>query len=289
MTPRFIALRALAVPVLLGATVVHAQSLDTATPSDEGPRRPKWEAGLAGISLRTPTYPASDENRGLLMPVPYFVYYGQVLRTGDSEGTRLRKRMAPNVELALSGGGTLSSDSSNSDARRGMPDLDYLIQVGPSLRLSYAGPQPLTKIIVNLPLRAAASVGSGLDWRGVVIAPGLTYRAGGFLDNRLSGRISFSSEFASTAMQRYYYDVAPEYETPERAAYRAKAGYLGSDLTVGVNYRFTPRVHVFASITYSNHSGAANDDSPLFRTEHGLTAATGFSWSFLQSKQSAED
>lgn len=279
--------------LLIGAllTSAHAQSsaLNPAEAQSSDSGRPRWEAGVAGVALRAPDYPGADEYRNFALPVPYFIYYGRVLRADENEGSRLRQKMTPNVELALSGGGTLSSDSSNSDARRGMPDLDYLIQLGPSLRLSYPGPQPRSKFIVRVPLRAAASVGSGLAWHGIATAPDVSYLREGLLDGRLALRVSVGSEFASTALHRYYYDVAPQDATSERPAYRAKAGYLGSGIDLSGRYRFTRKLRGFVALGYANHAGSANEHSPLLRSDDGYTVATGFSWSFWQSAARAEE
>ena len=276
---------------LLLMSAAHAQTalVQPVDPQSDSERRPKWEAGVAAAALRAPNYPGSDEYRNFALPVPYFVYYGHVLRAEENEGSRLRRRVASNIELTLSGGGTLSSDSGDSDARSGMPDLDYLIQLGPALRLSYAGAQPHSKIIVRLPLRAAMSVGGGVHWRGVATAPDIAYLREGFLDNRLALRISLGSEFATSALHRYYYEVKPQYATPERPAYRADGGYLGSGIDVLARYRFSRQLRGFVSLGYSNHAGAANEDSPLFRNDHGYSVATGFSWSFWQSTARAEE
>ena len=40
-----------------------------------------------------------------------------------------------------------------------MPDLDYLLELGPNLRMSFEGPTPTSTLIVNMPLRGVASLG----------------------------------------------------------------------------------------------------------------------------------
>jgi outer membrane protein len=272
------------------AAPLHAQT--AATPVEDtrgGAALPRWEAGIAGAAFTVPDYPASDEYRTLALPAPYFVYRGRVLRA-DDEGSRLRRRLGANIELNLSGGGALSSDSSGSDARRGMPDLGYLLELGPNLRLSYPGPAHDSAVVINLPVRGVLSIGDGgLNWRGVVFAPELAYRADRYLDGRLGIWLSLASEYGSTALQRYFYEVAPRYATTERPAYAADAGYLGSSLGLRGTYTLTPRLRLFASLRYYAYSGAANQDSPLFRRDDGYTAAIGISWTMLQSRERAVD
>ena len=283
----------LGVAVLSPAGRVLAQALpSTSDLSASGPAPPKWEAGLVGVLATAPTYPASEDNTIVAVPVPYFDYHGKSLQS-DDDGSRLRQLLTPNLEIGLSGGGALSSDSNDSRARRGMPDLDYLLEAGPNLRLSYDGDSPYAKFAVDLPLRFVVSAGfdSGIHGRGAVFAPELSYS----FRKKLPGtrrpnliRISFGSDFASTALGDYFYTVRPQYVTPDRPAYDAKAGYLGSSLGVRTIFPLGADLRGFVALRYYSHTGAANDDSPLFRSEDGASAAIGFTWTIFQSQERAE-
>ncbi len=248
---------------------------------------PKWEAGIALVAFSVPDYPASSDYRTLALPAPYFSYHGRVLRT-DDEGSRVRRKLSPRIEIGISGGGALAADSSDSAARAGMPDLGYLVELGPNLRLSLAAPAPRARVTLNLPLRGIVSLGDpGVNWRGVMFAPSLSYWQPDFAASSLALRASFAAEFASRALQDYFYGVAPQYATAQRPAYTADAGYLGSSLGLRLTHTLSPRLRAFVALRYYNYAGAANADSPLSATEHGYTAALGMSWSFLQSPQAA--
>jgi len=70
----------------------------------------------------------------------------------------------------------------------------------------------------------------------------------------------------------YFYGVAPQYADPAagRPAYDARGGYSGARATFSsVVRRARWRVGVFAA--YDALGGAAFDDSPLVKTEQGLT------------------
>jgi outer membrane protein len=271
------------------ATSAQAQTLGTDTVAPDSPDQPKWEAGVAGVALTVPDYPASDENQTLALPAPYFVYHGTTFRS-DDEGSRLRQKLTPNVELSLSGGGALSSDSKHSDARQGMPDLGYLVEAGPNLRLSFDGPRPQTQWVIDLPLRAVASLKDfDLHWRGVIYAPEFAFQSKRFLDERASLRIALGAEIASTLLQRHFYDVQAQYATAQRPQYSSSAGYMASSLAATLNYKFTKKLHGFLSLEYDNYAGSANNDSPLYRANDGYSAVVGFSWSFLQSEERAEE
>lgn len=265
----------------------YAQTLGTDTVAPDSPDQPKWEAGVAGVALTVPDYPASDENRTLALPAPYFVYHGTTFRS-DDEGSRLRQKLTPNVELSLSGGGALSSDSKHSDARQGMPDLGYLLEVGPNMRLVFDGPAPQTQWVIDLPVRAVASLQDvDLHWRGVVFAPEFAFQSKRFLDERASLRVALGAEVASTLLQRHFYDVQAQYATADRPQYSASAGYMAASLAATLDYKFTKKLRGFLSLEYDNYAGSANDDSPLYRANDGYSAIVGFSWSFLQSKERA--
>lgn len=267
-----------------GAAVCQAQSLEAIM---DRPAAPKWEAGLGAEALTIADYPASDEHRTLGFPYPYFVYHGRVFRA-DAEGSRIRRKLAPNVEIDVSGGGAFANDSSDNQARRGMPDLDFLLELGPSARVSFGDPGAGSGFTVLVPVRGVVSAGdAGVHWRGVVFEPELAYRRVRFLHGPLSLRLSLATEFASREVHDYFYSVDPAYATPARPAYAATSGYLGSTLGSQLTYAASPQLRVFALLRYHSYAGAANRDSPLFRDDDGYTASIGMSWSFLRSAEPA--
>ncbi len=276
---------ALAALLLAAALPLRAQTLPAEDRAVERATLPKWEGGVMFAGLMLPQYPAAEDYRYLAVPVPYFVYRGDVLRAEDGS-SRVRQKLAEHVEIDVSGGGALSSNG-NSDAREGMPDLDYLVELGPNLKLNFDGPRPQSKVLINLPLRAVISVGSGVDWQGFIFEPELAYLSERFVGGRLLLRASISSEFTGTLLQRYFYEVAPRYATAERPAYRADGGYMGSSIGLRAAYAFSPRWRGFISTRYFRHSGAANEDSPLFRNVHGYSVAIGLAWAFMVSKEMA--
>jgi outer membrane protein len=277
-------------PLVLFSATAFAQALPSIDDvSEQIPDRPKWEVGIGALAFITPNYPASDDYRTLALPVPYFVYRGRVLQA-DDEGSRLRHRFTPNIELGFSGGGALSSNSSSSGARRGMPDLDYLAEIGPNLRLSFDGPVPRSKLQLDLPVRAVFSLGSDLRSRGATFAPELSLTSRYLPKDRLTLRLSIGSDWATSALHEYFYEVDSQYEIEgQRPAYSASAGYLGSSIGTRLSYVFTPRVSGFVATRYYNHAGAANENSPLFERNNNYSLVVGFIWSLWQSQARAED
>jgi len=277
--------------VLLCFSALNARAQSVSAPDEltESPTRPKWEAGIAGVAFDVPDYPASDDSSTTALPLPYFVYKGHTLRDSD-DGSQMRHRLSPNVELDVSGSGSLATDSSPSDFRQGMPDLGYLLEVGPNLRLRFNELTPGSTWILNLPVRAVLSLDhEELNWRGAVFAPEVAWLALPALKHRFSLRLSAGLEYSAAPLQRYFYEVQPQYATAARPAYEADAGYMGASLGIRSSYAFSKRFRGFAAARYYRYDGAANEESPLFRSDEGYLLGVGFIWTLARSSQKASD
>ena len=97
--------------------------------------KPLWEIGVGLAVLQMPDYRGSDEYRGYLLPYPYLVYRGDILRV---ERERISGRIFETDRLLLdiSLNGSVPVDSSDNPDRRGMPDLDPTFEIGPSLNIT---------------------------------------------------------------------------------------------------------------------------------------------------------
>jgi len=249
-----------------------------------GQTKPLWEAGIGGFAGAVADYPGSNQYRVRGLPLPFFIYRGDFF-SSDVHGPRLQKSSGI-VEWELSGGGSLSSNSKGG-ARAGMPTLDYLLEVGPKAKITVARPTDTSRLTVDLAVREAISTNfaSRLRTQGGLFAPDIAYEERAIFGSRWSGLASIGAQFATAGLQRYYYEVEPQYALPGRPAYDARAGYLGATLAVTAFRQVTPSFTVFVGFDLDNYDGAANVDSPLLRTRNDLGAAVGFAWSIGQSKQ----
>ena len=118
--------------------------------------KPLWEAGPGIGPLRFPDYRGSDEASLYPVPLPYFVYRGDILRA-DRDGVRGRLFNREYAELSVSVSGTIPVQSEDNTARRGMPDLDYLVELGPRLQWTVARAARWAKLDFELPVRAVFS------------------------------------------------------------------------------------------------------------------------------------
>jgi len=257
--------------------------VDAADTTGAGPK-PLWEAGIGGFAGAVADYPGSNQYRVRGLPLPFFIYRGDFF-SSDVHGPRLQKSSGI-VEWELSGGGSLASNSEGG-ARAGMPNLDYLLEVGPKAKITVAKPTDTSRLSVDVALREAISTNfsSRLRSQGALFAPDLAYEEEAIFGSHWSGRASVGAQFATAALQRYYYEVEPQYARADRPAYDARAGYLGATLALTAIRPVTRSFTVFVGLDVDNYDGAANVDSPLLRTRNDLGVALGFAWSIGQSKQ----
>lgn len=250
-------------------------------------RRPVLELGLIGGGGYVPDYPAASEGglRGIV--APFLVYRGGIFRA-DDQGARLRAFQTGDVEFSLSASGSFPVSSDDNDARRGMPDLDWMGEIGPTLRLTLwrdsdtAAPQ---RILLETPVRAVFSTDfTSIHHRGFTFAPEIAFEAHNLLRQDTRLRASVGVTFGDRRFMDTFYGVAPEFARPGRGAYHAEAGYLGARASVSYRVPVTERIAVIAGARAEYFGGAANRVSPLFRQEWNLSVAAGVTWSLWRSE-----
>ncbi len=96
------------------------------------------------------------------------------------------------------------------------------------------------------------------------------------------------SNFGNRQISGYFYDVAPRFRLADRPSYDARAGYMGSDVPLGVLVPVGKRWRVFMGAVWSYYGGSANSTSPLFKRESGLTGVLGLSWTLYESKRASK-
>ena len=256
----------------------------------EAEEKPLWELGIGGGFLLMPDYRGSNETRAYLLPVPYFVYRGGILRVEDK---RITGRIFQTDRLLIDASfyGAVPVRSKDNEARRFMPDLDPTFEAGPALRIKlYDDRQQLLRIGLALPVRAVFSTDfASVRYEGVVFSPRLNLTKGDVIPGTgLYIGLSTGPMFADRGYHRYFYDVEPFYAAPSRPAYSASGGYSGSTLTVGLGKHYKQlHFHAFASADFLQ--GAAFEGSPLVKREVSLMGGLSVTWVFLKSKKTVVD
>jgi MipA family protein len=263
-----------------------------ATPTlaqDAATRRPVLEAGIAGGGGWVPDYPAAAQNHWRGLVAPFLIYRGELLRS-DDRGLRGRLYRGEDLELNLSLGGAFRASSRNNRAREGMPDLDWIGELGPALRWeAWRDATRRRRITLEVPLRAVFSTDlSQIRYRGFTFAPEIAFEHLGLFHPGSRARIGIGPVFGSGRFMDYFYRVEGDFARPGRPAYDAKGGYLGTRVQFSYRLPVTERLSVVAGGRLENFSGATNADSPLYRREFNATLVGGISFSLYRSEATVE-
>ena len=274
----YLALLVISLTMALGEA--NAQDLPPAQPPAPPPEpkdiesQPLWEAGVGGVIAYQPDYPAAGQSHVKGLPFPYFVYRGkffQVTERGRLRGILLDTRR---IELDLSAAGSFAADSDDNRARRGMPDLDWLGEIGPRLGINLLPDDQHGRLRLDLNLRGVFSTDlESFGFQGYVFSPDLVWQKPDIGIPGLDLTVRLSSIFATERFQDYFYEVRAQYARDDRREYDAKPGYLGTYLDVGLRYPLTSRIRGTVGTRIGYFEGAANEGSPLFRDD--LTVGVG--------------
>jgi len=244
--------------------------------------KPVWEAGLGVGVVSFPEYRGSSRQRTWGLPIPYFVYRGDILRA-DRGGFRGMLFDSERIELNLSLSASVPVYSSNSGPRRGMPDLRPTVEFGPSLSFNlWRNEMRSERLDLRLPLRAAYSVTGGVRYAGLIFAPTLSYNTPVFGHSGWNLGANTGPIFASARQHKYFYEIEPRYATADRPAYSASGGYSGSQFTVSLSKRFD-NFWLGGFVRYDNLHGAAFVDSPLVERKNSWMGGLGAAWIFGKS------
>lgn len=268
----------------LPAFVLASLACSTAASAEE---KPLWEAGLGVGGLVFPDYRGSDEMQAYPIPVPYLIYRGDFLKA-DREGVRGELFDREYAELSISVNATIPVSSDDNSARRGMPDLEPTIELGPSLDLHvWKSPDERIKLDVVMPLRAPVTVERSPKSIGWLFSPRVNLDIGNVNNSGWNIGLGAGPVFADRKYHDYFYSVKPEYSNAERPQYEAKGGYSGVHVLASLSKRY-PKYWVGAYIRYDSLESTAFEDSPLVRSTSYIAGGFGIAWMIGQSKRLVE-
>lgn len=266
-----------AIVLLLGAAAPHPAAAEPL---------PLWEFGLGVGLLAFNDYRGADTTHVYPLPVPYFVYRGNFLKS-DRNGLRGLLFDQDRIELHVSLDAT--TPVRNNSARAGMPDLRSTVEIGPSLnaRLWRSSDRRL-ELDLRLPARAAFTVEASPHAIGWFYAPHLNLDFAeqpgprGFKLGVLAGPL-----YAERRYDDYYYSVAPSYAAPGRPVFAARGGYAGSEALISLSRRY-PGYWIGAYLRHDWLGGASFESSPLVKRTSYWTAGVGCAWMIGASSRLVE-
>ena len=240
---------------------------------------PLWEAGAGVAAISFPDYRGAASRRSYLLPVPVFIYRGDIFQV-DREKIRGLLLKNERAEFDISINGSVPIRSAGNPVRAGMPDLDPTIELGPSLNL-WLAKSPDWNLALRLPLRAIiASNFRSIHNAGVLANPNLNLDlkvVQGWRVGLVAGAL-----FADRKYHDHFYGVAPEYARLGRPAYRAPGGYSGAQFIAAISRRFEP-VWVVGFVKADILNRAVFESSPLVERRNNISVGIAVTWVFAQS------
>lgn len=244
-----------------------------------------YEVGVATVSITVPDYPGSNEYLGRLIPTPYFVYRGEVVRSDEEGALRGRFFKSEDIEFDLSFGAAFPVNSKNNKARQGMDDLGWLGELGPRLKYKLLPSTAKDRMWIEFPLRFVFSTDfKKWDHRGFRFAPTFYYQVNKIMKKKFTISYRLGAIFATEPLMEYFYNVPQKDVTAERPYYQAKGGFLGAKAGISLSFASSENLWWFTSLSHTSYEGAVNLESPLFKTKSSWTGVIGFVWSIYQSE-----
>jgi len=242
----------------------------------------QWELGIGLSVLDIPFYPGSSQSKTYLVPIPHILYRSENIEVDN--GLQATFLKTPKLRFDLSADFGVPVNSEDSIARQGMPDLDLVIQIGPSLEVTLAGGRfKPSHTRLELPLRTAVATNfSSSQNIGWVFEPRLTYETRRPYKTGFAYLVSAGLRYATEDYHDYYYAVDPEFATPSRSAFDAESGYSGLFVDAITNWR-TESLIYFAFVRYQNLAGAVFENSPLVEQEDYIFLGVGLTWVFARN------
>ena len=252
--------------------------------------RPLWELGLFNGMARLPHYRGSDEYKLYALPLPYLIYRGKIIQS-DKYGIKGIFFKTKHLESSLSFYGNPPVGGDNR-ARKGMPDLDALFEIGPAIKWFFKDRGSPDSLYLLIALRGVSSVNfdSGIDlaYQGLHGGVNLIYSNRSlFAQNNLEFDLNVGIDFADYDFNSYFYDVSSNYVLPERGYYESDGGYAGFSVSASLQKKITQSLSLGGYSRWDNIDGAVFDDSPLVKQKNNFVIGCALIWKIAESKRSA--
>lgn len=277
MTRNYIPIIIILVSLIMRSSIVIAS--DAAKISDA---KAEWSLGLGLGAFDYLLYPGAVTNKRFILPVPYFTYRSP--RFEIDRGFRSFLYDSREMVIDISADFGLPVDSEDTLARKGMPDLDLMLQLGPSLEFKLNDKnKSYVDARFEIPIRVAVVTDlPDVDNIGYLIEPRFSFDHRRSANAPVAHKTTIGIKFATQDFHAYYYDVEPQYATPVRPAYKSDAGFGGSFIKYRISYRSKDYIY-WMFLRYQSLRGAEFEDSPLVLKNDYYFIGIGFSWIFANS------
>lgn len=218
----------------------------------------KWALGLGTGWLSD--YPGAGQGRFRFLPFP--VYRGSMIRLDKISGVSGKVFNNSRVDFSWNFIFQFPTASSLIPVRQGMPDLNWMLSIGPQFKyFIYRSQFHSTYFRFPVRVNTCTNFSSQTEFCGLTFNPGLRHAM--ILPGY--GGLTFRWELfsQSSEYQKYLYEVSPKYATPWRPAYHARAGFMGFVYGFFHSLPFEGW-EISTSVNIYDYSLAVNQKSPLF-------------------------
>jgi len=225
-------------------------------------------------------YPGAKETNRILFPVPYFTFKSPHFEI--DRGIKSFLYHSETMVLDISADFGLPVDSEDTQARKGMPDLDFMLQVGPSLEFLITN-KSYFDIRFEVPVRVAYVLNlKQAENIGYLIEPRLSFNHSRSTKTGFAHKTTIGLKFATKDFHQYYYDVDEAFVTADRSEFNSDSGYGGSFVKYRINYKTDDFIY-WVFLRYQSLRGAVFEDSPLVLKKDYYFVGIGFAWIFANS------
>ncbi len=246
--------------------------LSAPSQADEKKPQSKWGLGLGAGWISD--YPGAAQGRMRFLPFP--VYRGSAFRIDRISGVSGDVFANTRFDFSWNFIFQFPTDSESIPVRQGMPDLDWLLSLGPQMKyFIYVHPNHTFFFRFPIRLNACTNFAKRSRFCGVVFNPGFRHA----IRYQGLGELTFRAEalIQSSEYQQYFFEVPKEFATPTRPSFHARAGFLGFVYGFFHTLPFEGW-NLSSSVNIYDYSLAINHNSPLFihKTNYGFLMAVTF-------------
>lgn len=273
--------------VIISTFIISISSLADVLKSESDLNLPKYEFGLSLAHLSFPNYPGAKGQENLTLPLPFFFYRGDLLRSDEDGGIRGRILDYDRFEINFSISGAPPASSDDIEIREGMDDLPFILELGPRLIYKIILPSINHNWRLNfyLPFRVPIAFdGIRTDDRGLIINPSV-FGFYNIIPKKLKAFFRLSYRWGNEEFNQTYYQVNQSNVTGLRNRYDARSGSVSVSSGIGFNYKFNKDITITSAFFFEDLSGNANKGSPLFEKEENYFFFTALSWTLFKSKK----
>ena len=247
-----------------------------------GGEETEWAMGIGLGVFDYHLYPGAKEMNRLIFPAPYFTFRSPKFEI--DRGIKSFLYDSETLVLDISADFGLPVDSDDVEVRQGMPDLDFTLQLGPSLELLLNDKHSnYFDVRFEIPVRLAIATDIlSVEHIGFLVEPRISFHHRRAAKTGIAHKASIGVKFATEDYHAYYYDVAAEFSTVDRPQFKSDAGFGGSFARYRISYKTSDFIY-WTFIRYQSLRGAVFEQSPLVVQNDYYLFGIGFSWIFAQS------